>query len=198
MVLRAQYCESKGRFSELDENPEEIDARLLKIKMEFQGIEQQSLVLNPPELNHAGVRQDKCTVYLRYGKIENKPHKTPEFQLPVNSIRTRRGRGRQWFSGRQIYISSAGETRIRRGQPNGADLIVNEDEGPLEPLPERVVVKMAGHRNLTPQMRTADQKDFALTLLLMKFVVASIRTFGYRTDGLRHGTSSLHRATIAT
>jgi ParB family chromosome partitioning protein len=62
------------------------------------------------------------------------------------------------------------------GQPIGADLPDDEDDGALKPLPERLVMELTAHRTLALREAIGRSPDVALTLLLLKLVTDTFRT----------------------
>lgn len=56
------------------------------------------------------------------------------------------------------------------GQPLGAGLPEDEDDGVLKPLPERLLTELTAHRTLALREALGRAPDVALTLLLMKLV----------------------------
>jgi ParB family chromosome partitioning protein len=62
------------------------------------------------------------------------------------------------------------------GQPIGADLPEDEDDGALKPLPERLVMELTAHRTLALREAIGRSPDVALTLLLLKLVTDIFRT----------------------
>ena len=72
-----------------------------------------------------------------------------------------------------------GETVIMSGgQPIGADLPEDEDDGALKPLPERLAMELTANRTLTLREAIGRSPDVALTLLLLKLVTDTFRTSG--------------------
>jgi ParB-like chromosome segregation protein Spo0J len=62
------------------------------------------------------------------------------------------------------------------GQPIGADLPEDEDDGAPKPLPERLVMELTAHRTLALREAIGRSPDVALTLLLLKLVTDTFRT----------------------
>ena len=54
------------------------------------------------------------------------------------------------------------------GQPIGADLPEDEDDGAPKPLPERLVMELTAHRTLALREAIGRSPDVALTLLLLE------------------------------
>jgi ParB family chromosome partitioning protein len=80
-------------------------------------------------------------------------------------------------SGWTPSATSVGGTVITSGgQPIGADLSEDEDDGALKPLPERLVMELTAHRSLALREAIGRSPDVALTLLLLKLVTDTFRT----------------------
>ena len=74
--------------------------------------------------------------------------------------------------------ASVGTIITSAGQPLGAGLPEDEDEGALKPLPERLVQELTAHRTLALREALGGSPDVALTLLLQKLVTDTFRTSG--------------------
>ena len=135
---------------------------------------------DPAEVARAGVfvtldRDGSLAVYRGYVR--------PEYELREESAvqdvggADAMGQGADaGVSGWQPTASSFGGTVITSdGQPIGADLSEDEDDGALKPLPERLVMELTAHRTLALREAIGRPPDVALTLLLLKLVTDTFR-----------------------
>ena len=82
------------------------------------------------------------------------------------------------LAGGHAGAGHVGTVIMSGGQPIGADLPEDEDDGALKPLPERLVMELTAHRTLALREAIGRSPDVALTLLLLKLVTDTFRTSG--------------------
>lgn len=106
--------------------------------------------------------------------------KNPRPKAAVTSSQMRRGRGlvRLFPVGRALHRPGGGAVIVSGGQPVGADLSEDEDDGGLKPLPERLIMELTAHRTLALReaIGRSPDADVALTLLLTKLVTDTFRS----------------------
>ncbi|MBL4929451.1 ParB/RepB/Spo0J family partition protein [Fuscibacter oryzae] len=180
-ALLAEYRAFEEEYSGQDEYPEEIDTRLGELELATEILEQRPLIFDPTEVARAGVfvtldRDGGLTIYRGYVRPEDEPREESAVQN-VGDADTMGQGGDAGVSGWQPTASSGGGTVITSGgQPIGADLSEDEDDGALKPLPERLVLELTAHRTLALREAIGRSPDVALTLLLLKFVTDTFRT----------------------
>jgi ParB family transcriptional regulator, chromosome partitioning protein len=180
-ALLAEYRALEEEYSGQDEYPEEIDARLGQLEMAMEALEQRPLIYDPVEVGRAGVfvtlDRDGClAVYRGYVRAEDEPREETAV-LDANGADVMGQGGDAGGSVWQASVSSGGGTVITSGgQPIGADLSEDEEDGALKPLPERLVMELTAHRTLALREAIGRSPDVALTLLLLKLVTDTFRT----------------------
>jgi len=179
--LLAEYRALQEEYSGQDEYPEEIDARLGQLEMAMEALEQRPLIYEPVEVVRSGAfvtldRDGSLAVYRGYVRPEDEPREETAVSDVDGADAMGQG-GDVVGSGWQPSESSVGGTVITSsGQPIGADLYEEEDDGALKPLPERLVMELTAHRTLALREAIGRSPDVALTLLLLKLVTDTFRT----------------------
>ncbi len=180
-ALLAEYRAMEEEYSGQDEYPEEIDARLGELEMAMEAFEARPLIFDPAEVARAGAfvtldRDGSLAVYRGYVRPEDEPREESAVQDVYGADAMGQGTdagGAGW----QPSVTSMGGTIITSGgQPIGADLTEDEDDGALKPLPERLVMELTAHRTLALREAIGRSPDVALTLLLLKLVTDTFRT----------------------
>lgn len=180
-ALLAEYRTLEEEYSGQDEYPEEIDARLGQLEMAMEALEQRPLIYDPAEVGRAGVfvtldRDGSLAVYRGYVRPEDEPREETAVQ-DGDGADVMGQAGDAGGSGWQASVLTGGGTVITSGgQPIGADLSEEEDDGALKPLPERLVMELTAHRTLALREAIGRSPDVALTLLLLKLVTDTFRT----------------------
>lgn len=177
----AEYRALEEEYSGQDEYPEDIDARIGQLEVAMEALEQRPLIFDPAELVRAGVfvtldRDGSLAVYRGYIRPEDEPREETAVQ-DSDGADAMGQVGDAGGSGWQPWVTSSGGTVITSGgQPIGADLSEEEDDGALKPLPERLVMELTAHRTLALREAIGRSPDVALTLLLLKLVTDTFRT----------------------
>jgi ParB family chromosome partitioning protein len=181
--LLAEYRALEEEYSGQDEYPEEIDTRLGELEATMEVFEQRPLIFDMADVGRAGVfvtldRDGSLAVYRGYVRPEDEPHE--ETVANVGDELDKEGQGVYGsVSAYQLPASSSEATVITSGgQPFGAGLPDDEDDGALKPLPERLVMELTAHRTLALREAIGRSPDIALTLLLMKLVNDTFRSSG--------------------
>ena len=180
-ALLAEYREVEEEYSGQDEYPEEIDARLGELEIAMEAFEQRPLVYDPAEVGLAGVfvtldRDGRLAVYRGCVRPEDEPRTETAVQDAKGAGEMGQGAD-VGGSGWQKLVASVGGTVITSGgQPIGADLSEEEDDGSLKPLPERLVMELTAHRTLALREAIGRSPDVALALLLLQLVTDTFRT----------------------
>lgn len=180
-ALLAEHRALEEEYSGQDEYPEEINARLGELEMAMQASEARPLIFDLAEVARAGAfvtldRDGSLAVYRGYVRPEDGPRE----KSAVQDVYGADAMGQGTDAGRSSWqpsVNSMGGTIITSGgQPIGADLTDDEDDGALKPLPERLVMELTAHRTLALREAIGRSPGVALTLLLLKFVTDTFRT----------------------
>jgi ParB family chromosome partitioning protein len=169
-ALLVEYRELEEEYSDQDEFPEEIDARLGKLEVAMEAYEQRPLIFDAAEISQAGAfvtldRDGSLAIHRGYVRPEDEPCEEAVGQENEEGV-----------SSRPLSTVTSGETVITSaGQPLGADLPEDEDAGAKKPLPERLVMELTAHRTLALREAIGRSPDVALTLLLLKLVTDTFR-----------------------
>ena len=180
-ALLAEYGALEDEYPGQDEYPEEIDARLGELEMAIEAFEARPLNFDPAEVARAGTfvtldRDGSLAVYRGYVRPADEPREESAVQ-DVGDVDVMGQGCDAGISGWQPSAASAGGTVITTGgQPIGADLTEDDEDGALKPLPERLVMELTAHRTLALREAIGRSPDVALTLLLLKLVTDTFRT----------------------
>ncbi|RBP84974.1 ParB family chromosome partitioning protein [Rhodobacter sp. 140A] len=179
--LLAEYRGLEEEYSGQDEYPEEIDARLGQLETAMESLEQRPLIYDPAEVGRAGVfvtldRDGSLAVYRGYVRPEDEPREETAVQDGDGADDMGQGGDVGVSSCKPSGTSVGGTVITSGGQPIGADLSEEEDDGALKPLPERLVMELTAHRTLALREAIGRSPDVALTLLLLKLVTDTFRT----------------------
>ncbi|MBL9049805.1 MAG: ParB N-terminal domain-containing protein [Tabrizicola sp.] len=180
-ALLGEYRALEDEYSGQDDCPEEIDARLGQLEMAMEAVEQRPLIYDPAEVARAGVfvtldRDGSLAVYRGYVRPEDEPREETAVQDGDGADVTGQGGDVGVSSWKPSGTSVGGTVITSGGQPIGADLSEEEDDGALKPLPERLVMELTAHRTLALREAIGRSPDVALTLLLLKLVKDTFRT----------------------
>ena len=179
----AEYRALEEEYSGQDETPEEIDTRLGELETAMEALEQRPLIFNVTEVARAGVfvtldRDGKLAVYRGYVRPEDEPRDEAAVQNDGGSEAVGQGADVGVSGWQTSAVSSAGTVITSDGQPIGADLSDDEEDGALKPLPERLLMELTAHRTVALREAVGRSPDVALTLLLLKLVTDTFRTSG--------------------
>jgi len=179
----AEYRALEEEYSGQDEYPEEIGTRLGELETAMDALEQRPLIFDATEVALAGVfvtlDRDGClAVYRGYVRPEDEPRDESAVQTVGDSEAVGQGADVGASGWQPSAVSSAGTVITSVGQPIGADLSDDEDDGALKPLPERLLMELTAHRTLALREAIGRSPDVALTLLLLKLVTDTFRTSG--------------------
>ena len=159
----------------------------------MEAIEARPLVFDPDEITRAGAfvtldRSGQLSVYRGYVRPEDEPRAETAADDGTDADAVQMGQGDD--AGVSVsdvhggHADASVETIITSGgQPLGAGLPEDEDEGALKPLPERLVQELTAHRTLALREALGRSPDVALTLLLMKLVGDAFHSAGAASSG---------------
>jgi ParB family chromosome partitioning protein len=180
-VLLVEYRTLEEKYSDQDECPEEIDARLGELEAAMEALEQRPLTFDPTEVARAGSfvtidRDGSLAVYRGFVRPEDEQREETAVQ-DVDGVDAMGQGGDVGGSGWNPSPTSTGGTVITSGgKPIGADASEDQDDEALKPLPERLVMELTAHRTLALREAIGRSPDVALTLLLLKLVTDTFRT----------------------
>jgi ParB family chromosome partitioning protein len=179
----AEYRALEEEYSGQDEYPEEIDTRFGELEAAMEALEQRPLIFDATEVALAGVfvtlDRDGClAVYRGYVRPEDESRDESAVQTVGDSEAVGQGADVGASGWQSSAVSSAGTVITSGGQPIGADLSEDEDDGALKPLPERLLIELTAHRTLALREAVGRSPDVALTLLLLRLVTDTFRTSG--------------------
>ncbi len=179
--LLAEYRALEEEFSDQDEYPEKIDARLGQLVTAMEALEQRPLIHDPAEVARAGVfvtldRDGSLAVYRGYVRPEDEPREETAVQDGDGVDAMGQGGDGSVSSWHPSATSAGGTIVTSGGQPISADQTDDADDGTLKPLPERLVMELTAHRTLALREAIGRSPDVALTLLLLKLVTDTFRT----------------------
>ncbi len=180
-ALLAEYRALEEEYSGQDEYPEEIDARIGQLEVAMEALEQRPLIYDPVEVVRAGVfltlgRDGSLAIYRGYVRPEDEPREETAVQDGDGADATGQGSDAGGSGWQPSAISGVDTVITSGGQPLGAELAEDEDDGALKPLPERLVMELTAHRTLALREAIGRSPDVALTLLLLKLVADTFRT----------------------
>ncbi|MFM7333455.1 MAG: ParB/RepB/Spo0J family partition protein [Tabrizicola sp.] len=168
--LLAEYHALDAEWSEADEIPEDIDARLSELADAMETLEALPVIFDPVEIEQAGV----FVTFDREGKLVlHRGYVRPEDEAPIETaVNPDDCIDHGTSDGQGVAI---GPVITSAGQPLSA-LPYDEDDGALKPLPERLVMELTAHRTLALREAMGRSPEVALTLLLLKLVTDTFRT----------------------
>jgi ParB family chromosome partitioning protein len=178
--LLAEYRALEDEYAGQDELPDEIDTRLGVLEAEMEKIETRPLIFDAEEIGRAGTfvtldRYGALAVYRGYVRPEDEPVEEAAVQDGTDPAAVGQGDEYDLADG-HASAAHGGTVIMSGGQPIGADLPEDEDDGALKPLPERLVMELTAHRTLALREAIGRSPDVALTLLLLKLVTDTFRT----------------------
>lgn len=192
-ALLAEYRALEGEYAGQDEIPEEVDARLGELEQAMEAIEARPLIFDPAEVTRAGAfvtldRSGQLSVYRGYVRPEDEPRAEAAVQDGSEAGAAQMGQGGDVGLSALGHDGSdpgshVGTIITSGGQPLGAGLPEDEDDGALKPLPERLVQELTAHRTLALREALGRSPDVALMLLLMKLVGDTFHSAGAASGG---------------
>lgn len=177
-TLLAEYRALEEEYSGEDRYPVEIDARLDQLEMAMESLVQRPLIYDEAEIARAGAfvaldRDGSRAIYRGYVRPEDGPRE----ETAILDADGADGMEQGGDVGRESSSTSVGGTVISSGgQPIGADIPDDEEDGALKPLPEKLVMDLTAHRTLAFRKAIGRSHDVALTLLLLTLVTDTFRT----------------------
>lgn len=166
-ALREEYDRLEADYSDHDELPDEIDARLGEIEAALTAFEKRPAIYDANEIARAGVfisidRAGELVITRGYVR--------PEDEAPIATDAENDADDSE--SGSE-GVTVAAQTGVQRavitigGEPVDAE---DDDDG-IKPLPERLVVELTAHRTLALHDALANNPHVAMTALLHRMVM---------------------------
>jgi ParB family chromosome partitioning protein len=170
VALQAEYDALQAKFSDADQLPDEVDARLGELEEALEGFANRPDVFKPTEIVHAGVfvsidGEGGLQVDRGYVRREDEAAFIAATTEPdpeaSTAIPDDEGGGQGAPLVQRATITIAGQA--------GAD--EEEDDGAIRPLPDRLVAELTAHRTLALRDAIACHPQVAMTALLHKLCV---------------------------
>jgi len=167
-ALREEYDRLEAEYSEADELPDDIDARLGEIEQALNAFKQRPAIYDPAEIAIAGVF---VSLDADGSLSVDRGYVRPEDERPVDAegddtTETGSDTGQSATPAVQRAVVTIG------GQ--AAEPEDDEEDG-IKPLPERLVIELTAHRTLALRNAVAENPDVAMTMLLHKLVSDTFR-----------------------
>lgn len=177
--LLSEYRALDAEWSEADDIPEDIDARLVELAEAMEALEARPMIFDPAEIIRAGV----FVSFDRDGKlVVHRGFVRPEDEAPIQGPDADNAAGQgsdPHLTGSeptQYHVDGAGSALITSGGQPIVATSEDDDDGVLKPLSERLVMELTAHRTLALREAVGRSPDVALTLLLLKLVTDTFRS----------------------
>jgi ParB family chromosome partitioning protein len=167
-TLRNEYDRLEAEYSEADELPDEVDARLGEIEKALDAFEQRPAIYDPADIAIAGVF---ISIDANGSLSVNRGYVRSEDERPADHD----GNDTAATDGDRVHATAPTVQRAVvtiGGQAVAPD--EDEEEG-IKPLPERLITELTAHRTLALRNAVAEHPDIAMTMLLHKLVSDTFR-----------------------
>jgi ParB family chromosome partitioning protein len=167
-ALRDEYDRLEAEYSEADELPDDIDARLGEIEQALEAFEQRPTVYDSADIAIAGVfvsldSDGSLSVDRGYVRLEDeRPVDVEGDDAPAVD------------GGDSPAATPAVQRAVITIGGQAAEPEDDEEDG-VKPLPERLLIELTAHRTLALRNTVAEHPDVAMTLLLHKLVSDTFR-----------------------
>jgi ParB family chromosome partitioning protein len=174
-----EYRALEEEYEGQAELPDDIDARLANLEAAMEALDVRPLMFDPIEIARAGAfvtldRDGQLAIYRGYIRPEDELREAVDVgEDDRSSIE-----GQGSVGGQVSGVHGVSTVITSNGQPLGAELQDDQDDGILKPLPERLLMELTAHRTLALREAIGRSPDVALTLLLLKLVTDTFRTSG--------------------
>lgn len=177
--LLAEYRSLDAEWSEADDIPEDVDARLAQLAESMEALEARPMIFDPEEITRAGVfatfdRDGRLVLHRGFVRPED------EAQVEVSETGDTVGQGGEpqpLCSDRMpAYGNGVTTTVVTSGGQPLSTASEDDDDGVLKPLSERLVMELTAHRTLALREAVGRSPEVALTLLLLKLVTDTFRS----------------------
>ena len=187
-ALRDEYDRLEAEYAQVDEYPDEVDARLGEIEKLLGAFEMRPMIYDPEQMARAGVFvsldvDGTLLIERGYVRAEDEEPLQPEPEIVDPETGEVLQRAEPEGHHQRAVITLGGEP---------ATAPEEEDEGEaIKPLPERLVIELTAHRTLALRDAVANNPRIAMTALLHRLV---FDCFGIRSSGnaLQARVSEVH------
>ncbi len=173
-ALKAEFDKLEDTYAEADEIPEEVDQRLGEIETALAAFEQRPVLYDAAEVTRAGafVSIDASGAL----RIE-RGYVRPEDEAPVTPDEEEE---HEMGDRRAPEASTNGATAPRGSAPRPADPVaeVDEDDGSVRPLSDRLMTELTAHRTLALREAVANDPDTAFLAMLHALRLKLFYRFG--------------------
>jgi ParB family transcriptional regulator, chromosome partitioning protein len=176
-ALRAEYDRLEAEYSEADELPDAIDARLGEIETALSAFDDRPLTFDPGDMVRAGAfvsigPDGKLVVARGYVRPQDEAPIDPR-DVGVRDDDQNSGEDRDQNPGMvsaDAAAASAPSTSRVAITVAGLPAEPEEEDDTIRPLPDRLLAELTAHRTLALRDALAEHPDIALTALLHKLV----------------------------
>ncbi|MGD9658144.1 MAG: ParB/RepB/Spo0J family partition protein [Methylocystis sp.] len=161
--LRLEADQLEAAYSEVDEIPEEVDARLAEIEAALEAMEDRSVIYAPEEIARAGAFvsiDGSGRLRVERGYIR------PEDEAPIEELEASSDEGDV-----EEAAGAGSSAAAMSGDADGDDVVRStsiedeEDEG-LRPLPDKLLTELTTYRTLALREALGDDPDIAFLAAL--------------------------------
>jgi ParB family chromosome partitioning protein len=164
-ALRLEADQLEGAYSDADEIPEDVDARLAEIETALEAMEDRPVIYAPEEIARGGVFvsiDGSGRLRIERGYVR------PEDEAPIEEPEALTGEGEM----EDVDSTPSSAVALAQGAaPEGDDVIRSgspddeEDEG-LRPLPDKLLTELTAYRTLALREGLGNDPDMALLAAL--------------------------------
>jgi ParB family chromosome partitioning protein len=185
-ALQAEQAKLEAEYQDVDELPDEVDARLGEIEQALSAFDERPHIYDPAEIARAGAFvsiDGDGTLLVERGFVR------PEDEAPVERTDGEAEQASPGAEGTDPGTPPARRTVITVGgnQPDAED---EEDDG-IKPLPDRLVMELTAHRTLALRDAVASNAHVAMTALLHKLCVDAFHN-GYTLGCMEAAVRQVH------
>ncbi|VDC33827.1 ParB N-terminal domain-containing protein [Pseudogemmobacter humi] len=177
-ALRDEYDRLEAEYAQVEEYPDEVDARLGEIEKILGAFEIRPMIYDPAQMARAGVFvsldvDGTLLIERGYVRAEDEAPLEPEPEIVDPETGEVLQRAEPEVSHQRAVITLGGESSTPPEE--------EEDEADaIKPLPERLVIELTAHRTLALRDAVANNPRIAMTALLHRLV---LDCFGIRSAG---------------
>jgi ParB family chromosome partitioning protein len=155
-ALREEFDQLESEYSNADEYPDEVDARLGEIEAKLEAFEDRPRIFDPADIARAGVfisLSHNGTLRIERGYVRREDDVADRSQRVTET------------EDDDVTNEGESQTVITVGDAPDGDGGVEAEQG-LKPLPDKLVSELTAHRTLALQNAVAEHPDVAMTALL--------------------------------
>ncbi len=175
--LRLETDQLEAAYSDADEIPEDVDARLAEIETALEAMEDRPVIYAPEDIAHAGVfvsidGSGRLRVERGYVRPEDEaPIEEPEAASDEVDTQETTGVGSS-AAANSVSSASDGADAVR-----SAPVDDEEDEG-LRPLPDKLLTELTAYRTLALRAAAGDSPDIAFLAALHALCLKMFYRYG--------------------